>query len=867
MKQNPPKYFLHFFRWYCHPKMQDYIEGDLMEVYEARKTKNGKLKADVRFIVDVLLLFRPGIIRPTEGYKQVNNYGMFKNYLKVAFRNIVKQRVYNLLNVVGLAVGIASGLIIAIHIREEMSYEKEFSGYENVYRIHHEGWAKSSPVLAEEIKDFMPEIDLIGRFSSYGTRVVNTDNNNPGEVSGYYADSTILKIFQLEIIEGSANPLAAANTVVITKRVADRYFGEESAVGKILKFDNRKEFPVTAVIEDLPENTHLKFDYLVSMPTFYKDVPEEWTTQRGWMDMYTYAKLKDGSYPKLSERMPDFIRKYYAGIPEIDKMVESKAWQLMPLADIHLHSNLENEMGPNGNITYLYIFFGVELLILIVACANFLSLFTTQATTRIKEVGMRKIMGALPSQLISQFLMEVILLTCTAIVLAIGLYYTSLPLYNNLSGRSLDFWQIVDLDFLKILGIILGFVVILAGLYPAIFIASFNAGSFLRSSKMPTSLPNLVRNGLVIFQFAVSVSLISASIFIQQQLHLMKNNDLGFNKDQIVNIKLYGYLWWKSYSENDVFKNEFLKSPDILAVAKTGNLIGDRLSMETVVPFGKDPDQEGIPSVRVLRTADGYLEAMDINFIQGRDFSTNFNDSTSFIINESAAKLFGFSNPINETLDNFTRDHRVGKIVGVVKDFHFASLRDEIEPLIIEYAPGAVNHLAIKIRAGKTDEGLDYIKKTVSTIAPNSLFAYEFLDDRLNTIYKSDDSMGKILQFFSVLAIIIASLGLLGLSAHAAQSRIKEIGIRKVLGANLSGIVVMISSRFVQLVLVAIVMAVPLTWYAMDKWLNNFAYKITINGWVFAGASFTVLLIASIVTSVHSIKAATVNPADSLRLD
>lgn len=790
---------------------------------------------------------------------------MYKNYFKVAIRNIVKQKVYNMLNVLGLAVGIASGLIIAMHIRQELSYEKSFAGYENIYRIHREGWAKSSPLLAQEIKEFISEIDEIARFSFYGTRVVNTENNNPGEVTGYYADSTVFNVFQFKIIEGDHHPLSTANTIVITRQVADRYFGSESPVGKILKFDNRMEFPVTAVIEDLPENSHLKFDYLISMPTFYKDVPADWINNRGWMGMYTYAKLKDNSFSKVSERMPQFIRKYYEGQPDIEKMVESKAWQVMPLKDIHLHSHLENEMQPNSDIIYLYIFFGVELLILVVACANFLSLFTTQAIKRIKEVGMRKIMGARPIQLMSQFLTEVVLLTLSSLVLAFIIYYTVLPVYNNLSGRSVLFEQIFETDFLVAMGVILGLIILLSGLYPAIFIAGFKTGSFLREAKLPSSLPTLIRNGLIVFQFVVSISLISASILMYRQLNLMKSKDLGFDKDQVVNVKLYGYLWWRAYSESDIFKNEFLKSPDILAVGRTGSLIGDRLSMETVVPEGKDPDIEKIPSVRVLRVDEDYLKAMDIKLAAGRNFSRQFNDSTSFLINEKAAELFNLADPLNESLDNFTRNHRKGKIVGVVKDYHFASLRDEIEPLIIEYEPGAVSYLTIKIRGGKTSEGLNHIQKSVKALAPNSLFAYEFLDDRLNLIYKSEDSMSKIVQFFSGLAIAIACLGLLGLSAYTVESRSKEIGIRKVLGANIAAIATMISSRFVRLVVLSFVIAVPLTWYGMDKWLTNFAYKINLEWWIFAGAGFAVLILATVVTCFHSIKAAKTNPVDSLR--
>jgi putative ABC transport system permease protein len=496
-----------------------------------------------------------------------------------------------------------------------------------------------------------------------------------------------------------------------------------------------------------------------------------------------------------------------------------------------------------------------------------MSLFTTQAIRRAKEVGMRKIMGAKPQQLMSQFLTEVLLLTFSSVFLAIIFYQVALPFYNSLSGKSLGLWQIFEYDNLIVISLILVGVILISGLYPAFFITRFKAGSFLNDSKLPSSIPNRVRNGLVVFQFVVSVSLIAAAIVVQQQMNLMKNKDLGFEKDQVVNIKLYGYLWWKAFSETDVFKNEFLKNPDIIAVGRTGSLIGERLSMEIVVPEGKDQDKDNIPNVRVLRVDESYLDVMNFQLVDGRNFSKEFNDSTSFIINESAAKVFGLTSPVNEMLDNESRNHRKGKVVGLLKDFHFASLHDEIEPLVIEFEPGATSYLSLKIRAGKTNETLEYIKSTIDKLAPNSLFVYEFLDDRLDALYKSEDNMGKVFQFFSVLAIVIACLGLLGLSAFTIESRTKEIGIRKVLGATVSGIVALVSSKFFRLILIGFVMAVPLTWYFMNEWLSNFAYKVEIEWWVFVLTGLIVVFIAFLTVGFYTIKAAVANPVKSLRYE
>jgi putative ABC transport system permease protein len=793
---------------------------------------------------------------------------MLKKNFQIAFRNILKQKAYNLLNAIGLATGIASGLIIALHIQEELSYEKDFSQSENIYRVHERDWAKSCPPLAIEMSANLPQLAAVSRFASHGTHVVDTDNNNPGEVTGFYADSSVFQVFGFKIIDGDQKQaLTGLKTAVITESMAKRYFGDQSPVGKILKFDNRQEFPVVAVMSDLPRKSHLNFDYLISMPTFYADVPPDWTNNRGWMVMYTYARLNsETEFKNLKENWPDFIRKFYNGDPEVESKVRDQILQFIPLEDIHLKSDMEQEMAPNSSILYVYIFIAVEILILIVACSNFMSLFTTQAIKRMKEVGMRKIMGAKSFQLMTQFLTEVILLTILSVLLAIVFYQVALPLYNNLSGKSLGIWQIFEKDNLLVIGGILLFVIIVSGLYPAFFIARFKAGSFLREDKLPNSMPNRVRNGLVIFQFIVSVSLIASSILVHQQMNLIKNKDLGFDKDRVVNIKLYGQLWYKAFTQTEVVKNEFLKNPDIIAVGRVGNIIGEDLSVETVLPEDKEDQQNNFPSSRVIRIDENYIDAMNIPILAGRNFSRNFNDSSSFIINESAAKLMGLSDPVGKRIKNVTMN-KAGTVVGLVKDYHFNSLRDKIEPLILEYRPEWTGYLTIKMGAGKTRETLSYIQSTIEKIAPGGLFVYDFLDDHLNALYRSEDNMGKVFQFFSMLTIIIACLGLLGLSAYSVESRTKEIGIRKVLGATVSGIVAMISSKFFKLVMAAYCIAVPVTWYGMHRWLANFAYQVDIQWWVFAITGVLIFMLALIVVSFHTLTAAMKNPVRSLRYE
>lgn len=789
---------------------------------------------------------------------------MFKNYLTIAFRSILHQKVYNLLNLVGLAIGITCGLMMALHVREELSYEKYFPGHENIYRLHVKDWAKSSPVLAREIEKFMPEIESIGRFAYAGNPVISYKNANAAESSGYFADAEVLKVFGLKLLQGSpARILTAPNTIVLTQSMAQRYFGNQDPVGETLNFDNNQDYTVVGVMEDLPKNSHLKFDYLVSMPTFYKQLPPDLLSNRGWMVMYTYVKFASTQQmAKAQEKMPAFIGHHYADWEDKEQMIAEGALQFQPLTDIHLKSNLEQEMGANSSIAYIYILAAVQILVLVIACVNFMNLFTTQTIKRLKEVSMRKILGANKGQLVMQFLTEALILTLFSVIMAMILYQFALPVYNSITGKTLGWEKLfVAENMLLITGIML-FVWLFSGLYPALFISGIEPVTSLKATKTPRSLPVFIRKSLVVVQFAVSLFLITGTIFISQQMHLLRNKEMGFDKNQVVYVKLYGNLYKNMVEKPDVFKNEFLRNPNVLTVASASNYIGDDISVENITPQGTEGEE--FPSVRVLRTDGNYLKAMNIPVIAGRDFSGNFNDSTSVIINEQAVKDLRLEGPIGTILRGLP-GNKTAKVVGVVKDFHFTSLHNTIEPLIIEYRPEFTGTLVIKMQAGKTKETLDYLRKATQNIAPGSLFVYSFLDEKLNDLYKTEDSLSTILQVFSVLAIIIACLGLFGLAAYSIEARTKEIGIRKVLGATVASIVALFSKDFVKLIGIGFIIAVPLTWYAINKWLQNFAYRIDVHWWVFILSGLFVLLIALFTISFQSIKAALANPVKSLR--
>ncbi len=795
---------------------------------------------------------------------------MIWNYLKIALRNLFKQKVYSSFNLIGLALGLACGLLLTLHIKEELSYEKDFPKHDRIFRMVTTEWSKSQPPLAEELKNFFPEIKSTGRFSSRGSQITDYGPDKQAETTGFFADSSVVEIFDLKPVHG--NPFKALkepSSVVITQSMADKFFGQQDPIGKKLIFDSKEELWVRAVIDDLPVNSHLKFDYLASMPTFYKNVPENWTSNRGWMFGWTYILLKDPKdAQKIEKRLKDFYVKFYqpGNADERKQVTEFAATaRLQPLTDIHLKSNLIQEMGPNSSILYVYIFMAVEILILIIACVNFINLFTTQALKRAKEVGMRKALGAKKSQVITQFLGEAFILTIISGLLAIGLYRLVIPFYNTMAGKQLTGWEILQPANLAIMVTMILFVGLLSGVFPALFIAKFDPIASLKSDKLPKSSATVLRKSLIVLQFVVSGFLISSTILIYQQMKLFKDKELGFDKEQVIAIKLYGGFKEKVLKDGVVFKNELTRNPNVVAVGQSSNLIGDDLSVESITPLNPPPGKE-FPSFKVSRIDEDYLTVLNIPLKEGRNFSRQFNDSASFIINEKAAKVLELKNPVGAIIVNNSMGLQ-GKVVGLVKDYNFASLHSQVEPLVLEYKPAWTGNMLVKIAAGNVPQTIDFLKTTVEKVAPNTLFSYTFLDERMASLYKKEDTMSQILNAFSGLAIIISCLGLFGVVAHESKLRTKEIGIRKVLGASVPNLVVLLSSSFLRLVIIGIVIATPLAWYAMDLWLQDFEYRIKLRWWVFAIAGLLTIGVALLTVSFQSIKAALMDPVKSLKTE
>ena len=788
---------------------------------------------------------------------------MFKNFLKVAGRNILRQKTYSLLNVLGLSLGITCILLLCLHIREELSYDKNFPKHDRIYRVCTTDWSKSSPPLAGVMMKAFPEIKTFARFADDGENIVHTADGKKARLKGYFADSSAVQVFDFHTVSGDPfGALSVANNLVLTRSTAIRLFGNANPIGQKLVFNDNSDLFVKAVIEDLPENTHLRFDYLQSMAPLYKY--QAGVNNRDWMFGWTYILL---NHPEdihnVRARLFDFWKNYRNDEQPATAAKEAATARLMPITDIHLHSNLIQEMGPNGSILYIYIFTAIAILIGIIACINFVNLFTTQALKRLKEVAVRKILGAQRSQLIAQFLGEAILLAVLSGVIAISLCQAALPLYDDLTGRQVTLSFIFLPSNLLLIAALVFTTGLLSGLFPALFISGFDPAASLKSTKTPGSPTSLLRKSLVVFQFIAAGFLIIATLLVYRQMNLFHDQQLGFDKEQVALIRYYGNLKDKLDSHPDLIKTEFLSNPDILSVGTASDVIGDDLSVENVVPFHAIAGMK-YPQANVIRTDDHYLDVLHIPLAEGRNFSRDFHDSASFIINETAARMLGLKHPLGTDLVNSTVGLQ-GKVIGVVRDFNFMSLHNNIHPLVIEYRPQWTDCMLVRIRAGQIAPTIAWIKNKITTLAPSTLFDYSLLDDHISGLYRKEDNMSTILKVFSVFSIFISCLGLFGLAAYAAEIRTREIGIRKVIGASTAGLVRLLSVDFMLPVLIGNLLSWPLAAWAVHTWLTEFTYRIDIGWQVFALSLGLTLIVALLTIGFRCWQTARANPVRSLR--
>jgi len=799
---------------------------------------------------------------------------MIKNYLKTAFRNLMRYRLNTVLTIAGLVLGFTCSLLIMLHVKDESSYDKGFSKAHRIYRITSENigeenrtWAATSPILGVEMEAHIASIEKVARFHRpYPNRIFRYVSSNGvsrqfEEKNGYYADSTVVEVFDLSFIKGNPQTaLTQPDAIVLTEKMALRYFGDEEPLGQTIQDDiGQHLLTVTGIIKDFPFATHLQFDYLISMATFYKYTDSGTLESRGWAGFYNYVLLNDQvSRSEVESTIPEFMVKFYEAKGEIrSEILTNRKTHLQPITAIHLHSDLEKEMGPNGNMLYIYVLSIAALFTLLIASVNFINMATAQAFTRLKEVGVRKVVGARKGQLLWQFLGEAFLLMFLAASLTFVALKLLIPYYNELTGKSILFNDLLTPANLLFMAAFIGLITLIAGTYPSWFASKFDPVAFSKGRSGKGSAVMSVRKGLLIFQFTASILLIFGTIVIHQQMRYFRNKALGFDQDQVIGVRLYGQ---QMMEQANIIQQELSTSPDIVEVAQTSHLPGDRIGTDMISVVGKA--EEG-SQMRFMSADEYFISVLQIDLKSGRTFNQqNENTPRNFILNETAVRTLNLDAPIGQRVVSLGD---TGEIVGVVRDFHFASLHNKLEPLVIVQQSGDMNYFLLKVKGGKMEEAIGFTQSVISQFARGSLFSYVFLDEKFAHLYDAERRMSRVLKLFTGFAILISCIGLFGLSIYMTRLRTKEVGIRKVLGASVAGISVMLSKDFVKLVFIAILFASPTGWWIMYKWLQNFAYRIEIQWWMFAAAGLTAVVIALLTVGWQAIRAAVTNPGDSLR--
>ncbi|CAN5522541.1 ABC transporter permease [soil metagenome] len=793
---------------------------------------------------------------------------MLTNYVKIAFRNLWKNRMFSTLTIAGMGVGIAAVGLMVLYVWHELSYDKFHTNADRVFRVvHYAQWAggnlklaPTSAPYADALKHEYPEIEKTVRLYPEGGGMITYRDKKIEANDIMFADKSVFDVFTFPFLYGDpASALAQPERIVLTKSLAEKLFGDASkAVGQPIEFSNNFVNTVSGVIADIPLNSHVRFSALRSMPTNYTN---------GWQnfELYTYVLLtKESNYKALEAKLASFYPKYLKKeMGELTYRIE-----LQPLTSIHLHSHLDYEIGANGNSQTVYIFALVAGLILLIAGINYVNLFTVRSIGRLREVGVRKAIGSRRTQLVEQFLTESMLMAFMASLVGLVLAKMALPLFNELADKPLT----LTLYGPWITGaIVLLFALLLgagSGLYPALFLSGFRTVVALKGQTDSQVGGIGFRKALVVFQFVAAVVLISCSWVIYRQMGYMLHKDMGFNKDQVLTFHLESEGPRKQIQ---ALKEELRKSPLIEAVSAASNPIGNN----NIGSNGMFFEQNGVMAantqvVQKFSVDSDYLNTLQIRLLQGRNFSESSPADAmgAVLVNEALVKKMGWQTPVGKRVNYFIGKDKTAeaRVVGVVRDFHTYSLQHKIEPLVLQMpAPSDKDNLYVRIRPGQTEEALAYIKKAYQQFDPAASVTFHFLDENFSQQYKAEQKQGQLLLTFTILAVLIACLGLFGLAALAAEARTKEIGVRKVLGASVASIVTLLSKDFVQLVLIAIVIASPVAWYAMGQWLQSFAYKIDLEWWVFALAGLLAVGISVLTISFQSVKAALMNPVKSLR--
>ncbi|SDD21279.1 putative ABC transport system permease protein [Mucilaginibacter pineti] len=794
---------------------------------------------------------------------------MLKNYLKIAWRNLIKHKVFSFINVCGLAIGVAAFWLISLYVADEWSYDRYNKNADRVFRVvQHGSWnggkfnlAVTSPPYAPALKNDYAGVEDAVRVDAEGGGKISYGNKQVNQGDMIFTDKGFFNVFSHRFLYGeAATALAKPNTIVLTKTLAIKLFGDaENALNQTVLIENTPNM-VTAVIDDVPVNSHFSFSALRSLPANY-------TGKWGNSSIYTYVLLKNhDDYKQIEANSAAFFNKYLKG----EQGPLKYQMELQPLTSIHLKSNLDYEIGQNGNITYVYVFSAVALLILAIAVINYVNLTTARSSVRVKEIGVRKVIGSSKKQLMLMFFAESILLTVIATLLAGVIIQFALPYFNQLSGKTLillQFGMAKTLIAFVVFTFVTGF---LSGLYPALFLSGFRTISAMKGQMGSQASTILFRKSLVVFQFIITIVMIAGSCIIYQQLHFVMNKDLGFNKAQVLTFHIHDK---SARTKIAAIKSQLMQNPAVENVGIAGNPIGNNNIGSG--DFNLGADGKANPESKIVENLvvdEDFIPTLQIKMAKGRNFSPTMgtDQKNAIIVNQTLVNEMGWKDAIGKTVrTGIDQDGHVieKQIIGIVKDFNTYSLQHKIAPMVLTMPENAndEDNLYVRISKNNIPATLKYISNVYGRFDIESKVEFHFLDQNFANQYQSEQKQGSILFIFTILAICIACLGLFGLVTFTAEQRVKEIGIRKVLGASIGNIVTLLSQDLMKLVLVATLIASPLAWYGMSRWLQSFAYRININWWVFAVAGLVAIIIAFVTVSVQSVKAATANPAKSLK--
>ena len=795
---------------------------------------------------------------------------MIRNYIKIAWRNIIRHRSFALLNIAGLAVGLAASMLILSWVQHERSFDSFHENGKQIYRVLSKldgedfTAAIAPPPLLPELKEKMPEVVDFTRITLPRTHYFEYDDKRFEEKAVFYADTNFFDVFNFQLIAGDlSNVLQRPDGVVITERTARKYFDQQDPVGKVLKMDQARPLTVTAVMADIPSNSHLQIDFLIPFDFLNKsdylypgNSPDDW----GDFKHYSYIQFQPdvAADPVKRQKLEEHINTIYRA--HANSALQKTSFLLQPLKDIHLHSqNLQVDLADHGNHQYVDTMFFVSIFILLVACINFMNLATARSARRAKEVGLRKVVGAHRAQLVIQFLSEALLVAYLSFFLAIGLAWIALPLFNQLANNSFHtlFFQV---DFLLMALAIATLSGLLAGIYPAIYLSGFAPVKVLKGIFSTARNGNLLfRNTLVVLQFVISITFLVGTFVAYQQLNYLKNRNLGFDQSGLLYIPMVGDIW----GQQQAYRNA-LRSNPLTANFTVTDDVPTNLRSGTIDYYfdGKTPNSSLI--LPMMDVDEHFFEVFDMQMIAGRSFSPQFgSDSSNFVVNETLTKVMGVS-PEEAIGKPFILWSKKGTIIGVVKDFNFKPASQAIEPLVMQYNDWG-GMVVVKAQIAQLDATLRLLEKVHAKFNPNFPFSYGFVDQDLEKLYHREQRLSNLFNFFAVLAIFVSCLGLYGLSSFIAVRRTKEIGIRKILGSSTGRIFYLLSKSFLILVAIAIGIALPLSWYAGNAWLASFAYRINMHWSIFILAAIVAISTAMVTTSYQAWKAARANPVDSLR--